>query len=168
MANKSELAFLHQKIFELETILTKSSAECETRIAALKKEAQEKAGKKGTKAGYTLGELLRSINRIQQTAENDTLAEMGWTLNLEADQESRIVEILDDFKRRKHELLVRSGNEKRPPAARRGEELNTARREAVGELRSVLSEEQYRRMIEHEYDQRLGLRIPKSVEAEAP
>ena len=92
---------------------------------------------------------------------------MGRRLNLEAQQASRIEEILNDFKKTKHDLIVRSGNEKPATFALISEELKAARKEALEKIQTVLNDDQYRRMIEYKYDQRFGLKIAEYPGIEA-
>ena len=169
VGNKYEVKSFNHRISELEATLQKNSDEYETKIAILKKEtARQIAHQNGRSTGHPLTGLLKKVVHIQQSAERDALDEMGRRLNLEADQASRIEEILNDFKKTKHDLLVRSRNEKLTIFARPAEGFNAARKEALGKIQTVLNDEQYRRMIEYQYDQRFGLKIAESPEPEVP
>ncbi len=169
LGNKKEVATLTHRISELETLLKKSGDECETKIAIVKKEtAQLLARQDGKSTDFPLKNLLGKVALMQRSAEKDTLAEMGQTLNLQTEQANRVEEILNDFKEAKRRLVIQSGKEKQPPFEGSLEDLNAARTKTLRKLQTVLNDEQYRRMIEHHYDRRLGLAIAESPEHKAP
>lgn len=164
ISSRRSIDSLKRRIVSLESRITLSNDECETKIAYLKAAYAQRIQKDPVPAqlGKTenpLGGLIGKLSAESAKKRRETLSEMSGTLGLSADQLKRMAEILDDFRRSKKAIGDKAKNEKIPVFDNRYlEMINKARSDAMGKIRIILGDDLYENMIEKGYDLRLGLR----------
>lgn len=152
---------LKRTIISLESKIRQSDDECETKIAYLKAGQVRKAQELQplSQAEKPLGELIGKISSESAKKRDETVIEICGKLGLNADQERRFINILDDFRNAKRAIGARAKAEKKPLFDTRYlNMLNEARSETMEKIRTVLGEDLYKKMIEGGYDLRLDLR----------
>lgn len=148
------------KIAAIEAANEKQREDCETRVAFLKAEKELELAQKMLKPrGTPILDLVKKLPTEPKKVRSDTVGEMSRALKMDEKQEMQVRTVLADFDKAKAQVFEKSKTEKRfifGPLTMEG--INEARRNAMGKLADVLTEDQFKIMKEKDFDLKLGIR----------
>jgi len=164
---KNKTDAIDNKISALENKIENLSTNLATEVAVLNTKLNERIAYRDPQAKQRhllkdLGKYFK-INQIQ--TREDILAEMKSSINIRDGQMEQIKVVLDDFQEEKNRIF---GEKKERKSAGIDnfhylDELSEASKKAHARLKEVMDSEQYKLMVEYEFDQLLGIRIPAST-----
>jgi hypothetical protein len=164
---KNKTDAINNKISALENKIENLSTNLTTEVAVLNTKLNERAADsdKADKQRGLLKDLGKyfKINQIQ--TREDILAEMKSSINISDGQMEQIKLVLDDFQEEKNRIFIEK--KERENAGIKNlhhlDELSAAGKKANARLKEVMDSEQYKLMLEYEFDQLLGIRIPAAT-----
>jgi hypothetical protein len=157
--NQKTTAF-ENRIAELEAKIQQIKDDCESKIAALQEE-NEKLSKEAEAARPSEGfaQMIKNLVESRKKAWDGKVAEVARALDLNEDQQSQFKLILEDFRQQKGDVYKKGQEQGIFPFDNRISGLmKELQEETLKKLKTVLTDDQYRRMVELNYDQHLGLR----------
>jgi len=158
--HKSKIEALQGQIHRLEVRAVKMESEYESRIASMKGAGGAGVPRPVPPAKTALAGFVSRLPVNPEKFREDTLIEMKQALDLDSSQVSETVRVLREFHQQRSTIVAEASKGKGLPfSPETMEAVDQARRNASEKLKTVLTEEQYRGMVEKGYDQRLGLRV---------
>jgi len=162
---KNAVVLLNKKIAVLEDTSKKYQEDCETRIAYLKAEKEREIAKKKIQSEFT--SILDIVNKLPENPEKikkDTLIELVAKLKLDEKMEMQVRAAISDFEEAKGQVFEKCTRENifilGPVHLSM---INEARRDTMGKMGVILTEEQLKAFKDNEFDLKLGLREMKNT-----
>jgi ABC-type Fe2+-enterobactin transport system substrate-binding protein len=151
---------LRAELGEREQAAQRLRDEYETKLATLRAEQAERARADASgAAGAGLLGMLLSAPALARPYDQESFREIVRTLGIEAEQERRIVTILDQFTAARREVVVRATQAgSSVSAAPHADAMRRLQRDTLAQLRQTLNPAQYAELLRRGYDQTLGLR----------
>jgi hypothetical protein len=150
---------LHAELGDREQAAQRLRDEYETKLATLRAEQAERARADASGAGAGLLGMLLSAPALARPYDQESFREIVRTLGIEAEQERRIVTILDQFTTARREVVVRATQAgSSVSAAPHADAMRRLQRDTLAQLRQTLNPSQYTELLRRGYDQTLGLR----------
>ncbi len=163
---KNKIEAIDNKISVLENDIENLRTSFATEVAVLKAKLNERGAYRDSKAGKQkrlLKDLGKYVKISQIQTKEDILAEMKNYINIHDGQMEQIKVVLDDFQKEKNRIFSKRKEQRSAAGIDKFhylDELAEASKKARSRLEEVLDSEQYKLMVEYEFDQLLGIRIP--------
>jgi hypothetical protein len=161
MDRKNTVKSFNEKLAVLEANSKEFQGDCETRIAYLKAEMDRQTAKKKMQPGIpSLRDLIEKLPTNPEKVQIDTLVELSAILKLDEKQEMQVRAEYSDFEKAKDQVFEKCAREKisfLDPVRRKM--INDARRDTMGKIGDILTEEQLKAFKENAFDLKLGLRV---------
>lgn len=164
---KNKTDAIDNKISALENKIENLSTNLATEVAVLNAKLNERGAcrDKADKQRGLLKDLGKYFKISQIQTREDILAEMKSSINMRDGQMEQIKVVLDDFQEEKNRIF--GEKKERESAGIKNfhylDELSEASKKAHARLKEVMDSEQYKLMVEYEFDQLLGIKMPAST-----
>jgi hypothetical protein len=160
LTDRRTIRALQAELGEREQATQRIRDEYETKLATLRAEQAERAraDASGAAAGGLLG-MLMSAPALARPYDQESFREIVRALGIDAEQQRKIVTILDQFTAARRDVVVKAAQAgSSVSAAPHADAMRQRQRDTLAQLRQTLNQAQYAELLRRGYDQTLGLR----------